>query len=46
MLMTIELTHRATYHGPSPFSRDPVEVVEVTVPQALASVRAWVETRL
>lgn len=35
--MTIELTHRATYHGPNPFSTDPVVVVEVAVSQALAS---------
>ena len=32
----IAFTHRATFHGPNPFSRDPVVVVEVAVPPALA----------
>lgn len=32
----ITFTHRATFHGPNPFSRDPVVVVEIAVPPALA----------
>ena len=32
----IAFTHRATFHGPNPFSRDPVVVFEIAVTPALA----------